>query len=129
MDTEEAINDHESLEVAMHTKNQWSRHWGYSPEMLVFGKTPRIPGSVSPDESSASHLTASSQSPEGERFRADLATRERARKVFAESDNCQVIRRALAQRSRPFRGQYMQGDRVMMWKKKGEANGVWVGPL
>ena len=133
MDTEEAIGDHASLEVAvsmaMHTKNQWSRHRGYSPEMLVFGKASKVPGSVSSDESSASHLTASNPTPDGLRFRAELAVRERARKAFSETDNSQVIRRALVQRSRPFRGNFMQGDHVMMWKKKGEANGTWVGPL
>ena len=132
-DTEEAIGDHASLEVAvsmaMHTKNQWSRHRGYSPEMLVFGKVSKVPGSVSSDESSASHLTASNPTPDGLRFRAELAVRERARKAFAETDNSQVIRRALVQRSRPFRGSFMQGDHVMMWKKRGEANGTWVGPL
>ena len=107
MDTEEAIGDHASLEVAvsmaMHTKNQWSRHRGYSPEMLVFGKASKVPGSVSSDESSASHLTASNTTPDGLRFRAELAVRERARKAFAETDNSQVIRRALVQRSRRFR--------------------------
>lgn len=133
MDTEEAITDHASLEMAVsmatHTKNQWSRHRGYPPEVLVFGKSTKISGSVSSDESSASHLTAESLQPDGIRFRSELAMRERARKAFAETDNSQVIRRALLQRSRPFRGQYMQGDHVMMWRKRGEANGNWIGPL
>ena len=75
------------------------------------------------------HSLALDSRSEGQRFRENLAMRERARKAFVESDNCQVLRRALAQRSRPHRGQYMHGDRVMMWKRHGETDGTWLGPL
>ena len=63
--------------------------------MLVSGRTTKVPGSVSSDESKASHLSACNDSPDGLRLREELAVRERARKAFAESDNCQVIRRGL----------------------------------
>ena len=60
----------------------------------------------------------------------NLAMRERARRAFAAVDNCQALRRALIlQKSRPTRGQYVQGCHVMMWKRKGEADGSWIGPL
>ena len=55
--------------------------------------------------------------------------RERARKAFVATDNCQTFRRAMFQRSRPERTRYYQGDAVMMWKRRGEADGNWVGPL
>ena len=46
MDTEEAIKNYDDLERALQqatqTKNQWSRHRGYPPELLVFGKSTRV---------------------------------------------------------------------------------------
>ena len=132
MDSEEPINDYEQLSIALqhatNTKNQWSRHRGYSPETLVFGKSAHIPGSVVSDPNRATHAIAVSQMPDGIRFRMELATRERARKAFAQVDNDQVLRRAIVSRSRPNRGNYEKGEWVMIWKKKGEADGNWIGP-
>ena len=132
MDAEEPINDYEKLAVALqhatHTKNQWSRHRGYAPETLVFGKSTHIPGSIVSDPNRATHALALSQLPDGIRFRAELATRERARRAFAVVDNDQVLRRAMVSRSRPNRGTYGKGDWVMIWKKRGEADGTWIGP-
>eukprot|EP00435_Cladocopium_sp_Y103_P044365 s2174_g12.t1 len=133
MDHEEPIQSYSDLSIALSqatmTKNQWSRHRGFSPEMLVFGKTARIPGSVISDESRSAHEVALQDLPEGQRFRDELAARERARKAFATVDNDQALRRALVSRSRPHRGQYSRGEWVMRWSKKGEADGVWSGPL
>ena len=133
MDVAQSLNSSEdvsqALSMATHTKNQWSRHRGYPPETLVFGKPTKVPGSVMQDSESPSHELAVSERPEGQRFRDELALRERARKAFVEVDNCQVMRRAMLQRSRPHRGSYNHGDHVMMWKRRGEANGSWVGPM
>ena len=132
MDTEESITDYDKLAMALQhatqTKNQWSRHRGYAPELLVFGKSVHIPGSVVSDPNRATHAVALSQQPEGVRFRENLACRERARKAFAQIDNDQVLRRAMISRSRPNRGTYEKGEWVMIWKKKGEAEGNWIGP-
>ena len=133
MDHEDSINDFDKLELSLsmatHTKNQWSRHRGYPPDVLVFGKSVKVPGSVISSSDRAAHMVAESTQPEGIRFREELAVRERARRAFTETDNCQILRRAMLQRSRPTRGHYTQGDHVMMWKKKGEADGNWIGPL
>ena len=133
MDHEVTIGSYADLSMALAqatmTKNQWSRHRGFSPEMLVFGKSARIPGSVISDESQAAHQTALQNIPEGQRFREELAARERARKAFALVDNDQALRRALVGRSRPNRGHYVRGEWVMRWFKKGEADGNWIGPL
>ena len=133
MDTEEALNNFDDVSIAVsmatHTKNQWSRHRGYPPEMLAFGKTTRLPGAIVSDPELPAHSLPLDSRSEGQRFRENLAMRERARKAFVESDNCQVLRRALAQRSRPYRGQYMHGDPVVMWKRRGETDGTWLGPL
>ena len=97
--------------------------------MLVFGKGIRVPGSVTSDPTIAAHARALSSMPDGLRFRQDLATREAARKAFAEVDNDQTLRRAIVHRSRPSRGWYDKGEWVMIWKKKGEADGSWIGPM
>ena len=48
MDLEQGIDSpqqlQEALSQATSTKNQWSRHQGYPPEMLVFGKKHKSPG-------------------------------------------------------------------------------------
>ena len=133
MDHEESIKSYSELSIALSqatmTKNQWSRHRGFAPELLVFGRSARLPGSVVSDEERASHEVALQDMPEGQRFREELAVRERARKAFATVDNDQALRRALVSRSRPHRGHYSRGEWVMRWSKKGEADGVWNGPL
>lgn len=132
MDQEESINTYDQLEIALgfatSVKNQWSRHRGYPPEILVFGKQRRVPASVNSDHQCASHGLADSMCPEGVRFRTELARREQARKAFVEVDNNQVMRRAILQRSRPPRQSYEKGQWVMMWRKRGENQGQWIGP-
>eukprot|EP00435_Cladocopium_sp_Y103_P057532 s1428_g19.t2 len=131
MDAEETINSYDQLSMALafatHTKNQWSRHRGYPPELLVLGKATRVAGFVISDSSVASHSYALEESSEGLRFRAELAMRERARRAFAAVDNQEVLRRAPVHRSRPLPSSYNKGDWVMIWKKRGEADGQWQG--
>eukprot|EP00435_Cladocopium_sp_Y103_P013861 s2131_g3.t1 len=133
MDAEQPIETYEQLASALShatgTKNQWSRYRGYSPELLVFGKGVRVPGSVTSDPSISAHAVAVSNLPEGVRFRQELAVRESARRAFAAVDNDQTMRRAIVQRSRPHRGFFEKGEWVMLWKKKGEADGSWIGPM
>ena len=133
IDAEQPIRSYDQLAVALShatsTKNQWSRHRGYPPELLVFGKGVRVPGSITSDPTVSAHSAALSNLPEGARFRQDLAIRESARRAFASVDNDQTLRRAIVHRSRPQRGIYQKGDWVMMWKKRGEADGQWFGPM
>jgi hypothetical protein len=95
MDHEENIKSYADLTMALSqatmTKNQWSRHRGFAPEMLVFGKSVRIPGSVVSDENRAAHEVALQDMPEGQRFREELAVRERARKACAMVGNDQSL--------------------------------------
>ena len=133
MDVEQPIESYEQLEIALavatHTKNQWSRYRGYPPEMLVFGKMARVPGSVVSDTSHSAHMLAVSDQSEGVRFRSELALRESARKAFCQIDNDQTCRRALNHRSRPNRGHYEKGEWIMVWRKRGETTGNWQGPM
>ena len=129
MDHEESITSYDQLEQALvyatQTKNQWSRHRGYPPEVLVFGKLQRQPGSVVSDETGSAHELARTDSPEGIRFRAELSRREQARQAFVKVDNDQACRRALLQRTRPNRGRYQPGDWIMLWRE----NKKWIGPM
>ena len=133
MDHEEGICNYNQLAIALAhattTKNQWSKYRGYPPEMLVFGKGSKMVGSVVSDEETASHHAALSPTAEGVKFREELAARDRARRAFVAIDNDQVLRRALTSRSRPTRGQYSPGDWVMLWKRRGEAEGHCEGPM
>ena len=133
IDIEHPITNYDQMSTALShvtsTKNQWSRHRGYPPEMLVFGKGVRVPGSITADPTVAAHATALSPMPDGARFRQELAIREAARKSFAMVDNDQTLRRAIVHRSRPHRGFYEKGEWVMMWKKRGESEGSWIGPM
>ena len=133
IDIEHPITNYDQMSTALShvtsTKNQWSRHRGYPPEMLVFGKGVRVPGSITSDPTVAAHATALSPMPDGARFRQELAIREAARKSFAMVDNDQTLRRAIVHRSRPHRGFYEKGEWVMMWKKRGESEGSWIGPM
>ena len=56
---------------------------GYSPEMLVFGKSTRVPGSLSGEDELPSHAKACEETPEGLRFREQLARRETANATCA----------------------------------------------
>ena len=133
MDIEEAITTYDQLETAIafatHTKNQWSRYRGFPPEMLVFGKQRLNAASNISDLTLPSHGLAAAETPDGLRFRDELSVRERARRAFAKVDNCQVMRRALLQRTRPKREEYPKGTWVMIWRKRGESIGNWVGPM
>ena len=129
MDQEKPINTEEEFNTAImfatQTKNKWSRYKGYPPELLVFGKMSKCPGSVINEGNSASHDLALQESPEGVQFRERLALRERARKAFSEVDNAQSLRRAMQQRSRPQRSAYLPGDWIMARRKENQ----WFGPL
>jgi 7-cyano-7-deazaguanine synthase in queuosine biosynthesis len=61
-DHEYPINDYQSIQLALsqstHAKNCLSIRHGYAPEIIIFGKHSRIPGSVLRDESIPSHELA-----------------------------------------------------------------------
>ena len=134
IDLEFPIASYADLQMAMnqctHAKNSLSIRHGYAPEVIVFGKHTRIPGSILSDDSIPSHEQALQEenimSPEG--FRQTLAIREAARRSFHASDNSDVLRRALLRRACPSRGRYMKGEWVMTWKNGPLNQHKWSGP-
>ena len=118
-----------ALTLCCNAKNALARQRGYTPEILVLGKSRVLPGTNSQDEPDASHVLAECPSPEGIAFREQLAKRETARKAFITADNNDRIRRAILRKSRPHRGVYKNGDIVMLWKPPiGQQVGRWIGP-
>ena len=111
-------------------KNSLSRHRGYSPEILVLGKSRHTPACVSNDEEEATDwLDPLGTDPEMNWFRENLQKRETARRAFITADHDQRLRRAYLRRSRPLRAVCQPGDSVMFWREgKGNVPGQWHGP-
>ena len=129
------ITCREELEQALcqctAAKNSLSRCRGYSPEILVLGKSRHQPATVSSDEFGPSdylqeELEASS---EISQFQRNLSLRENARVAFVKSDHDLKLRRAFLQRTRPARNSFEIGQWVMYWRDgKGNLPGSWHGP-
>eukprot|EP00435_Cladocopium_sp_Y103_P033773 s3413_g8.t1 len=118
----------QALVQSTHAKNTLSIRRGYSPEILVFGKSSKIPGSVVSSEDLAAHESANRDDAQGIHFRRHLALREKARMAFHQADNDQALRRACLRRSRPDRQAYSPGEWIMLWQPQKTGNGYWFGP-
>ena len=125
-------NPHEFSQSLIHlcqAKNALTRHEGYTPEMLVLGKSRRLPGSNCSEPCDPSSFGSLTEETESSRFHEQLARREAARIAFVRADHCMALRRALHARTRPNRMTFQVGDRVMYWKPgKGVGEGEWHGP-
>jgi hypothetical protein len=134
IDCEKPINEYTELQQALNmstqAKNALSVRHGYSPEIIVFGKQSRLPGSILSDESIPSHLSATQETGEISQtaFKQHLEMREIARKAYHCADNSDALRRAVLRRSCPDRGKYEQGQWVMIWRSQGMQNPGWIGP-
>ena len=118
-----------ALQLLCNAKNSLSRHAGFTPEILVLGKSQHLPGSNTDDTDSAGFLGLDDPSADGSRFAQQLAKREAARIAFIKADHCQALRKAMHARSRPDRMQFAIGDHVMYWRQgKGAEPGSWYGP-
>ena len=119
----------QAIRQCCQAKNALSRIKGYTPEILVLGKSRPLPGSLCEDAPTASQFLADSDTPEGIQFRQQLLKRESARKAFVEADNSERLRRAFLRRQRPARGFYTGGTLIMFWRPgRGEHSGQWHGP-
>ena len=132
LDLEQPITNywefHQALVQSTHAKNTLSIRRGYSPEILVFGKSSKIPGSITSSDDMAAHESANREDAHGVLFRRNLALREKARMAFHQADNDQALRRACLRRSRPDRQSYQIGEWVMLWQPQKTGTGYWFGP-
>ena len=131
-DLESPIMTYSDLQQAlwfiMQAKNASSLRRGYAPEVLVFGKHTRVPGSISSDDNISAHCLADSESAQGIAFRKQLELREIARRSFWHADNQASLRRAMLRRTRPARKTFATGEWVMVWKSNPKP-GTWIGPM
>ena len=100
----------QALIQSTHAKNCLSIRKGYSPEVLVFGKSSKVPGSVASSEEIPAHTSAIREDAQGIQFRKSLALREKARIAFHQADNDMALRRACLRQSRPDRNGYNVGE-------------------
>ena len=132
VDSEDPITSYDKLQKvlwhATQAKNSRGLRRGFSPEVLVFGKSARLPGSLCGDELLPAHEMADNEHGQGVLFREQLAMREAARRAFHSADNAMSLRRALLRRSCPDRGKYQRGEWVMIWKSNLQSKG-WFGPM
>jgi len=132
IDAELPISSYKELSQALnqctHSKNSLSIRKGFSPEVLVFGKSSRLPGSLISSAGDMSIASADREDAQGIAFRRSLDLRERARIAFHQVDNDQAIRRAHLRRTRPDRNHYSPGEWVMFWQPHMNG-GHWFGPL
>ena len=119
----------QALRLCCQAKNSLARSKGYTPEILVLGKSRKMPGSLCEGHADPAQYLADSESPEGIAFRQHLEYRELARKAFVQTDNSDRLRRAFLRRQRPHRGHFASGAFVMFWRPgRGEIKGKWHGP-
>ena len=123
----------EALLQCVQAKNSMSRIHGYTPEILVLGRSRHAPACNSNEQTGSSDWMVPDQDTEvpleGSRFLENLARREAARKAFVSADHDQKLRRALLRQSRPNRGSFDKGQWVMFWRsgKTGQPS-QWIGP-
>ena len=134
VDLEMPIKNYRELQVALNqctqAKNSMVVHRGYSPEIMVFGKQSRLPGSVLSDLSIPAHTAALQEESEmsADSFKQQLKVRELARQAFHTADNSDALRRSYLRRSCPSRGHYQKGQWVMIWCTVGPQSKGWIGP-
>ncbi len=119
----------EALTQCTMAKNSLSRHKGYSPEILVLGKSRHTPSCNSNEPPDPSDWLYDNPDQEITEFCQNLKRRETARQAFITADHDQKLRRAWLRRSRPARQLYAPGDWVMFWRyNKINNQGQWNGP-
>ena len=134
IDLDMPIKSYRDLQMALNqctqAKNSMVIHRGYSPEIMVFGKQSRLPGSVLSDASIPAHTAALQEENDlsVESFRQQLKIRELATQAFHMADNSDALRRSFLRRSCPSRGHYHQGQWVMIWRTIGPQRKGWIGP-
>ena len=128
-DHDKTIESDEQFKDALrlcNAKNSMSRTKGYSPEILVLGKSRHLPSSLDSDSPQAYHYLADSEELEGVQFRQQLHTRECACLAFVRAKSSDKLRKAFLTRQRPHRGKFLGGMFVMFWRP---GQGGKSGPL
>ena len=105
---------------------------GFSPEQAVFGRSRRLPASITGDENLTTHSMELESSSRSQAIQKNLETRMAARQAFLHADNSQALRRAMLRQSRGSELDWKCGHLCMVWDKGKSPNmlekGRWIGP-
>ena len=99
--------------MATHAKNTLTRRAGASPAQWVLGQNPRLPASLISETENAEamhQMTLSKRMQMIEQVRYD------AMRTFLDMDNDSALRQAMLRRSRPWRGAFEVGQKVVYWR-------------
>ena len=104
-----------SLDSAMHwavaAKNSLANVYGFSPNILVFGKNPNFPSSFINKPPANNPVCLNDYVAE------NLNAMHLARKAFIEQESCERLRRALNRKTRTYSNNvFCQGDKVYYWR-------------
>jgi transposase InsO family protein len=100
-----------ALAWAISAKNSLANVYGFSPNMLVFGRNPNFPTSFT-NKPPANNPTCLN-----DYVTANLNAMHVARTSFIKQESCERLRRALNRKSRTYSNNvYCQGDRVFYWR-------------
>ena len=102
------------LQHCISAKNSLSRHRGFSPEILVLGKSRHDPFSNCSDDN---HHSWTEQG-DTNRFHQNLSRRVAARKAFIDADHDMKVRRAVHRRSRPDRDVFFSRPTCYVLEKR-----------
>ena len=114
-------------------RNELMRVEGVSPAVLVFGKLPRAPPGFS-EGSDDYELLAERLHNEDPLYEVFMRRRLAARTAWVQAEVRDRTARAGNTRPRPYRGPYVKGQVVLVYRRKrGDAanpgrRGVWIGP-
>ena len=105
-----------SLEVAIawaiSAKNSLANVYGFSPNMLVFGRNPNFPTAFT-NKPPGNNMTCLN-----EYVAQNLNAMHSARQAFVEQESSERLRRALNRKSRTYSNRvYCQGNQVYYWRK------------
>jgi hypothetical protein len=99
--------------MATHAKNTLARRAGASPAQWVLGQNPRLPASLI---SETENPEAMHQMTLSKRMQMIEQVRYDAMRTFLDMDNDSALRQAMLRRSRPWRGAYEVGQKVVYWR-------------
>ena len=108
------------LEIAVHwgcaAKNSLSNVYGFSPNMIVFGRNPNYPSVITNKPPGNNRECIS------EYIAKNLMAMHSARMALIEQESSEKLRRALNRKSRTYSDSvFCQGDSVYYWREKSDS--------
>ena len=108
------------LEIAVHwacaAKNSLSNVYGFSPNIIVFGRNPNYPSVIE------NKLPGNNMECTSEYIAQNLNAMHSARQALIQQESSEKLRRALNRKSRTYSDSvFCQGDSVYYWREKSES--------